>query len=480
MAIQPTDINLGIPARGPKGDKGDQGPQGIPGERGPQGPQGVQGPQGNVGPQGIQGVPGKPFDIKKAYDSVSDMNANFSSDLDEGDFCIIASNVEDKDNADLYVRQGTKMKFIVDLSGATGIQGPAGPQGKQGVQGPQGNVGPQGPKGDTGATGAQGPKGDTGATGPQGPKGDTGATGPQGPAGPKGDKGDIGPQGPVGPKGDTGPQGPANVKLAEIDTRSDNNAPSWYLSNYGASIITEFKQTPTIGVSSILTGDYCNLTTIVSWSDPSGGLPVQIATSNDNSGRFAYRVATSMSAWGAWQQMGAQGPKGDKGDIGPVGPQGPKGDKGDQGVQGPKGDQGPRGLQGAIGPRGIQGISYEPYISKDGNWHLKKVENATEPDIDTGAKATHNIDTSDEFTVKKPSEYSEGFSHELKEVFELIPDRSNLDSTAQDGFQAIVTTEVCKGYARQTLKVIDSQRPLTFIRNGSGDSWYPWELITTW
>lgn len=332
MAIQPTDINLGIPARGPKGDKGDQGPQGAPGERGPQGPQGVQGPQGNVGPQGIQGVPGKPFDIKKAYNSVADMNANFSSDLDEGDFCIIASNVEDKDNADLYVRQGTKMKFIVDLSGATGIQGPAGPQGKQGVQGPQGNVGPQGPKGDTG---------------PQGPAGDTGATGPQGL---KGDKGDIGPQGLIGP----------------------------------------------------------------------------------------------------------QGPKGDKGDPGPQGP------------------------QGAIGPRGIQGISYEPYISEDGNWHLKMVENATEPDIDTGTKATNNIDTSDEFAVKKPSEYSEGFSHELKEVFELIPDRSNLDSTAQDGSQAIVTTEVCNGYARQTVKIIDSERPITFIRNGSGHSWYPFELVTTW
>lgn len=93
-------------------------------------------------------------------------------------------------------------------------------------------------------------------------------------------------------------------------------------------------------------------------------------------------------------------------------------------------------------------------------------------------KAT--IDTSDEFTVKKPSEYSEGFSHELKEVFELIPDRSNLDSTAQDGFQAIVTTEVCKGYARQTVKVIDSQRPLTFIRNGYGSIWYPFEQINTW
>lgn len=94
------------------------------------------------------------------------------------------------------------------------------------------------------------------------------------------------------------------------------------------------------------------------------------------------------------------------------------------------------------------------------------------------AKVT--IDTSNIHQIKKPSDYSEGFSYELKEVSELIPDRSNLDSTAQDGSQGIVTTEACKGYARQTLKVIDSRRPLTFIRNGSGDSWYPFELVTTW
>ena len=388
MALQPTDINLGIPARGPKGDKGDQGPQGV------------QGPQGNVGPQGIQGVPGKPFDIKKAYNSVADMNANFSSDLDEGDFCVIASNVEDKDNADLYVRQGAKMKLIVDLSGATGIQGPAGPQGPQGVQGPQGNVGPQGPKGDTGKSAYQvwldaghsgtetefinslkGAKGDTGSQGPKGATGEQGPVGPQGPKGDKGDTGATGQQGPQGLKGDTGATGQSAYQI-------------WLANNH-------------TGTES----DFLN---------------------------------------------SLKGVKGDQGNVGP---------------QGPKGDQ---------GPRGIQGISYEPYISEDGNWHLRKVENATEPDIDTGAKATHNIDTSDEFTVKKPSEYSEGLSYELKEVFELIPDRSNLDSTAQDGFQAIVTTEVCKGYARQTLKVIDSQRPLTFIRNGYGSTWYPFELVTTW
>ena len=93
------------------------------------------------------------------------------------------------------------------------------------------------------------------------------------------------------------------------------------------------------------------------------------------------------------------------------------------------------------------------------------------------AKAT--IDTSDEFTVKKPSEYSEGFSHELKQVAAMIPDRSGLDKSAQAGSIAVLSTMSYGNYARQTLKVLDSQRPMTFIRNGSGDTWYPWETVTT-
>ena len=440
MAIQPTDINLGIPARGPKGDKGDQGPQGAPGERGPQGPQGVQGPQGNVGPQGIQGVPGKPFDIKKAYNSVADMNTNFSSDLDEGDFCVIASNVEDKDNADLYVRQGTKMKLIVDLSGATGIQGPAGPQGKQGVQGPQGNVGPQGPKGDTGP---QGPAGDTGATGPQGPKGDTGATGPQGVAGKDG-----------------------HSIWQNTQHYGPNNENWWFTDLVNASASNPPK------VNDIMINADGNIAMIT-----------KVNITNDT------RQGGGTFEYGPWVgnikgPTGPQGLKGDKGDPGEAGPQGPKGDKGDQGVQGPKGDQGPRGLQGAIGPRGIQGISYEPYISKDGNWHLKKVENATEPDIDTGTKATHNIDTSDEFAVKKPSEYPDGFSYELKSMSVLGIDRTNSHSTAQVGDMGLLITKAISydntKYVRQTLEQLDNSRPLNYVRNGHDETWFSWEDSTTW
>ena len=89
------------------------------------------------------------------------------------------------------------------------------------------------------------------------------------------------------------------------------------------------------------------------------------------------------------------------------------------------------------------------------------------------------INTNDELTVKKPSEYSEGFFHELKRVAVMIPDRSDLIESAQAGTIGILSTMSYGNYARQTLKVLDSQRPMTFIRNGSVDTWYPWETVTT-
>lgn len=93
------------------------------------------------------------------------------------------------------------------------------------------------------------------------------------------------------------------------------------------------------------------------------------------------------------------------------------------------------------------------------------------------AKTT--INTDDEFKVKKPSEYSGGFSHELKRVAAVIPDRSGLAQSAQAGTIGILSTMSYGSYARQTLEVLDSQRPMTFIRNGSGSTWYPWETVTT-
>nr|DAO80845.1 MAG TPA: structural protein [Caudoviricetes sp.] len=145
----------------PKGDKGDKG------DTGPQGKQGVQ---------GIQGIAGKDFSIYKTYPSITEMEID-KNNVEEGNFVLIASNVEDEDNSKLYVKDSTEFVYLTDLSGATGMkgeQGPQGIQGKQGIQGPQGEQGIQGPKGD------KGDKGDTGETGIQGPKGDKGDTGPNG------------------------------------------------------------------------------------------------------------------------------------------------------------------------------------------------------------------------------------------------------------------------------------------------------------
>lgn len=96
------------------------------------------------------------------------------ANVPEGSFVVIASTVEDPDNAKLFLRGSSGFAFVTDMSGAEGIQGPQGPQGIQGPQGVKGETGPQGPEGPTG------PQGPAGPTGPQGPAG--GVTGVKGDA----------------------------------------------------------------------------------------------------------------------------------------------------------------------------------------------------------------------------------------------------------------------------------------------------------
>ena len=187
--IEINGSNTNVKAQGPQGPKGDPGKDGAPGAQGPKGEdgkdgaQGIQGPKGDPGPrgpqgaQGPQGKPGKLSTIVKTFSSKSAMSAN---GLTEGDFVMIASNVNGPDNGTLYVYNGSQFKLIGDLSGAQGVQGPAGPQGPKGNTGDRGPAGPQGAKGDTGSAGPQG------LQGIQGPKGDTGPRGPQGPAGANG------------------------------------------------------------------------------------------------------------------------------------------------------------------------------------------------------------------------------------------------------------------------------------------------------
>lgn len=142
---------------------------------------------------------------------------------------------------------------------------------------------------------------------------------------------------------------------------------------------------------------------------------------------------------------GKDGAPGPKGDVGAIGPAGPKGDVGPQGPQGNPGPQGPKGDKGDRGPQGPPG--------KD---------------------ATIVIDSSSQTTNKKPSEYPEGFSYEIKKVSSMEIDRSKMAPELQQGFQVLVTTKRYSTYARQVAEVLDSSTPATFVRNGEGSTWYGW------
>lgn len=96
--------------------------------------------KGDRGIQGIQGEKGDPFFISKVYNSVAEMHADYSNnDVKVGQFVVIETgNVNDEDNAKLFIKGNTSYEFLTDLSGAQGMQGPAGVQGEQGEQGPEG------------------------------------------------------------------------------------------------------------------------------------------------------------------------------------------------------------------------------------------------------------------------------------------------------------------------------------------------------
>ena len=103
----------------------------------------MNGRTGPQGPQGIQGIPGedgKGFSISKIYASIIDMMNGYATDgVEVGGFVLInTGNVEDADNAKLFVKTETAYSYLSDLSGSQGIQGP---EGRQGIQGPVGNTG---------------------------------------------------------------------------------------------------------------------------------------------------------------------------------------------------------------------------------------------------------------------------------------------------------------------------------------------------
>lgn len=117
--------------------------------------------------------PGKNFSIFKTYLSINEMELD-KENVEEGNFVLIASSVEDEDNAKLYVKGAKDFTFLTDLSGAQGIQGEKGEKGDTGLQGIQGERGPQGLQGIQGPQGLQGKKGEQGEKGEKGEPGSPG------------------------------------------------------------------------------------------------------------------------------------------------------------------------------------------------------------------------------------------------------------------------------------------------------------------
>ena len=293
-------------------------------------------PRGHEGPQGPQGPTGEGFKIFKTYESVEEMNGDIAN-IPLYAYLLISSNVEDPDNAKLFVKaNNTDINFLTDLSGAQGIKGETGaigPTGATGEQGPRGLTGSVGPTGATGPEGPQGPTGATGVegavgpTGPPGLQGSTGATGATGPTGPQGPPGAVGP---TAPRGETGIQGIQGVKGPQGPTG----------------------ETGAIG--------------------PQGA----VGPTGPQGPKGDTGATGSIGATGATGPTGPQGPKGDTGATGPqgyTGATGPTGPQGPQGAQGPKGNtgstgsQGPQGIQGPQGPQGPQGTRGSKIILASGS-----------------------------------------------------------------------------------------------------------------
>lgn len=93
---------------------------------------------GDKGDKGEKGNPGKDFKIVKTFPSIAEMNGDGFSD---GDFTMIASDVNDPDDGKLYVWNGTSFTYVADLSGSQGIKGDTGKTGDTGEKGDPGDQG---------------------------------------------------------------------------------------------------------------------------------------------------------------------------------------------------------------------------------------------------------------------------------------------------------------------------------------------------
>lgn len=84
----------------------------------------IQGPVGPMGPQG------SPFQVKKTYATIQLMINDYDN-MEINDYVMINGNIEEEDNAKLFVKAEQedptyRWQYLADFSGASGIRGPQG------------------------------------------------------------------------------------------------------------------------------------------------------------------------------------------------------------------------------------------------------------------------------------------------------------------------------------------------------------------
>ena len=94
------------------------------------------------GERGEKGDTGLGFSISKTYESIAQMSAGFASDgVPINGFVLIdTGDVNDADNAKLYVKMESGYAYLTDLSGSHGIRGERGEPGPRGVPGEPGHT----------------------------------------------------------------------------------------------------------------------------------------------------------------------------------------------------------------------------------------------------------------------------------------------------------------------------------------------------
>ena len=341
---------------GDKGDTGAQGPKGDKGDKGDTGPQGVQGPAGKDGKAYYTW-------IKYADSSTGSGMSNDPTGKSYIGFAYNKTTSTESNTASDYT-----WSLIKGEKGDTGVQGPAGKNGKTTYTWIKYSDNADGtglydtPKSTTKYIGIATNK--TTATESttktdytwslfKGDKGDKGAKGD------KGDKGDTGPQGVQGPAGKNGTTTYTWIKYADSSTGSgmsnDPTGKTYIGFAYNKTTSTE-SNTASDYTWSLIKGEKGdtgvqgpagkNGKTTYTWikySDNADGTGlydtpksttkyIGIATNKTTATESTTKTDYTWSLF--------KGDKGDKGD------KGPQGSKGDTGSQGPKGDKGATGEKG--------------------------------------------------------------------------------------------------------------------------------------